>query len=420
MRAVIGGAENTPGEAVDHRLADVGPGTRRVDAAGVCRLQDEIGGADLLCRVQAAWIHDIFHGRYVEACSASSGGAITQIQRREAGVVGGVLQDVRRAQRLVHQVHQMSVVGHVFHTVAVGHSDSGTPDAGLRVAAHTPGAEQAAHVADASLNGGSARAILQPGVDLRNLVVHGGSDGEAGVGKGPGLADAEFHFVAGRIGLHLQEIDAAGLEGTGDLGAVTFGLLVDTLIGVGPVAILFAVLFVAEELGDDEGVGDQQIGGQHAGCSAFVFEAKPVEAGGADLAVVEVFDVVSPAGDVEGVAVSQRDGLGLRDGVVGLHFDDGAAVRDAEVDRMNIHPQGHVGVVPWGLGGEGFDFLDGARFTPAREVKDGGFVFDGGDFEFGWPRFWGFVDDVEVGIEGVEDFAEPGELDGNSTIGRQL
>ena len=201
---------------------------------------------------------------------------------------------------------------------------------------------------------------------------------------------------------------------------MTFGLLVDTLIGVGPVAILFAVLLVAEELGDDEGVGDQQVGGQHAGCSAFVFEAKPVEAGGADLAVVEVFDVVSPAGDVEGVAVSQRDGLGLRDGVVGLHFDDGAAVRDAEVDRMNIHPQGHVGVVPWGLGGEGFDFLDGARFTPAREVKDGGFVFDGGDFEFGWPRFWGFVDDVEVGIEGVEDFAEPGELDGNSTIGRQL
>ena len=189
MRAVIGGAENTPGEAVDHRLADVGPGTRRVDAAGVCRLQDEIGGADLLCRVQAAWIHDIFHGRYVEACSASSGGAITQIQRREAGVVGGVLQDVRRAQRLVHQIHQMSVVGHVFHAVAVGHSDSGTPDAGLRVAAHTPGAEQAADVADATLNGGSARAILQPGVDLRNLVVHRGADGEAGVGKGPWLAD---------------------------------------------------------------------------------------------------------------------------------------------------------------------------------------------------------------------------------------
>jgi hypothetical protein len=39
----------------------------------------------------------------------------------------------------------------------------------------------------------------------------------------------------------LRIVDATGLEGTGDGGAVGFGLLVDAFVGVGAGAVLFAV-----------------------------------------------------------------------------------------------------------------------------------------------------------------------------------
>jgi hypothetical protein len=64
----------------------------------------------------------------------------------------------------------------------------------------------------------------------------------------------------------------------------------------------------------DQRVSEGEVGGEEAGGGSFVFDAEPIEAAIADVAVVEVFGVVGAAGDVEGfvlILCAQGDGLGL-------------------------------------------------------------------------------------------------------------
>lgn len=238
---LIGLGEDLAGEAVDDGGADVGAGAGGVDAAGVGGLEDVVGRADLLHGVEATGGEEVFGGGGVPAGGAGAGGAVAEVEGGEGGVVGGFGEGVGRAEGLVHGVDEVAVVDDVFRAVAMLEGDGGAPDAGLGVAAHAVGAHEVAGVADAAVDGGAAGAIEDPGVDLAHVVVDGLLDGLAGVGVRGEVAEAEFDFVAGGVGFDLEEVDAAGLEGAGDGGAVGFGLLVDAFVGVGADAVLFAV-----------------------------------------------------------------------------------------------------------------------------------------------------------------------------------
>ena len=105
-------------------------------------------------------------------------------------------------------------------------------------------------------------------------------------------------------------------------------------------------------------------------------DAEVVEAGGADEAVVEVLGVVGAAGDVDGIAALEINGLGGGDGVVGFGFEDHAAGGGAGVEFGEFGAEGDfVAGGPGGEFGVGGEFLDGTGFAPAGAVEDRLFVF---------------------------------------------
>ena len=67
----------------------------------------------------------------VESGGASPGRAIANVQRREAGVIRRVFENVRRSQALVHHVQQVPVILDVLRSISVRDRYRGKHDAQL-------------------------------------------------------------------------------------------------------------------------------------------------------------------------------------------------------------------------------------------------------------------------------------------------
>ena len=278
-------------------MADVRSLAGGVDAAGVAGLQDVVGRADLLRRVQLARGDHRFEREHVVPGDARAGRPVAQVVRRQAGVVGRVLEHVRRPQRLVHHVHQVAIVQRVFDAVAEGQRPGRAPHARLRVAAHAVAAVHAAGVAQAAIEAVAARPVHQPGGDLGHVVVHRQPHGLARVGERRGPADADFQVVARRIGFDAQQIDAARLERADDRRAVLLDLLVRRFVEVLAFGVFLAVGRIDAHAAGDEMVGRHHVDAEQPRLRAVVLQAEPVVARLAEQAVVEILDVVGAAGD---------------------------------------------------------------------------------------------------------------------------
>ncbi len=209
----------------------------------------------------------------------------------------------------------MPQIGDVLDAISVLHRTHRTPHARLRMTAHAVRSQQAARVANAAVDGGSAGPVQQPGVHLRQLVIHREPDGLPRIGERRRFAKPQLDFIARGVGFHFQEVLSAGLQQPVDFGAMSFHLLVDPFIGVRPLAILFAIPRVEENLRDDKRIRCREIGSEEPRLLTLVFDSEPIQPGGADLAVVEILNVVRRAGDVERlIPAAGPDGKRLRIG----------------------------------------------------------------------------------------------------------
>ena len=203
-----------------------------------------------------------------------------------------------------------------------------------------------------------------------------------------------------------------------------FGLLMHPFIGIRALPILFAIARIEEHLGHNQRVCHGEIRGKKPGLRALKFNAEPVETAGAHLAVIEVFNVIGTAGDVQrfiGVGGSHHDGLGLGDGVIWFGFDDHAATRSTEIDGLDTGAQRDVETCgPGSDFGEAFHLFDAAGFAPAGQVEDRFFVRYGGDLQLHPPGNGRPVHHVEIRIERVQNLAIACPFHGNTTVGREF
>ncbi|MCG3159983.1 MAG: hypothetical protein JMDDDDMK_01015 [Acidobacteria bacterium] len=392
-------AQNLARVVVNHRLADVRSRPGGVDSAGIGCLQRVIGRADGLHRMQLARGRDAFRRADVVTGDARPGGAVADIERREAGVVRRVFQVVRRAQRLVHHVDQAAVVLLVLDYVAVFNGAGRPPDARLRVATHAMRAHQIAGVADAPFDRSAARTIGQPRINLTDVIVHRLPHGHSRIVVRRGLQHAQFDFVTRRVGFGAQVISSARFEQANNRGAMLFVLLMRALVLIAAFGVFDqrarSVERVKPKLRRQRVIRNRQVAGQQPRLLAIEREAKPVIARFADFAVVEILDVIGAARDPHGLnafaiffaiffAIWQRNLLRHLRRVVRLGFD--THVRFGfQPQRIYRHRQrNRLPCRPRRLARERYSLWRDAVFAPARASrqtgKHSGFISDGRNF----------------------------------------
>ena len=440
--AVPGGAQDLSGIAEYDRFSHVGTGTGGIDAAGVGGLKHVVGGAHQLLRMELARREHPLGGADVVAGHPGSGGAVADVQGSQTGVVGGLLEVIGRPERLVHQVDQPPEVLNVFDRVAVLDRNRRAPDPGLGMAAHAVGAEQVAGVADAALHAGAARAVGQPGVHLGQVVVETLAHGHAGVPVGRRPEQPQFDLVARRVGLGPQEVDAARLQQAVDFRSVVLGLLVNPLVVVAPPGVFrqrqqrhlarggFRPLpggfgggrtdlagrvrqRVESEARRQGVIGKREVAGQQPRLGAGELQAKPVVAGTADLAVVEILDVIGPGGyqnPLHTLAAGKRNGLSLLGSIVGFLLQVEVKVgRPLEIQGPDPGEQGDPRPGgPGRMAGEGIHLGCDPGLAPAGPAEDRVFIDDRGQAEDIPSRHRSPVDQEDIRVQGMEHFSPAG------------
>ena len=434
--AVPGSAEDLSGIAENDRLAHVGTGPGGIDSAGIGRLKHMVGRANQLLRMELARGDCALGGADVVAGHPGPGRTVAHVQGSQAGVVGGLLEVIGGPQRLVHQVDQPAEVLNVLDPVPVLHRNRRAPNAGLGMAAHAMGSQQVAGVADAALHAGASGAVGQPGVHLGQVVVEALAHRHPGIPIGRRLEQPQLDLVARRVGLGPQKVNSPGLQQAIDLGSVVLGLLVNPLIVVAPPGVfhqrqqrhLSEVCFrrtpggfgggrpdpagrvrqrVEPETGGQGVIGKRQVAGQQPGLGAGELQAKPVVAGPADLAVVEILDVIGPGGHqnpLHALAVGKRNGLSLLGSVVGFLFQvEMKAGRPLQIQWPEPGQHGNPGAGgPGREAGEGGHLGCGPGFAPAGPAEDRVLIDDWRQAEDIPSRHRRPVDQVNVRIQGME------------------
>ena len=145
-------------------------------------------------------------------CHSCSCRSISNIQRRQTGVVGRVLQVVCGAQRLIHDVDQTAEILKVLGPVSIFNRDGRAPDSRLGVATHAVGAEQVPGVADSPLHARSARPVGEPCIHLPEVVVQTLPNGHPRIVVGGRFQQPQLDLITGRIGFGPEEVDSPGSQ----------------------------------------------------------------------------------------------------------------------------------------------------------------------------------------------------------------
>src|SRR5262245_4715602 len=368
--------------------------------------------------MQLARGDDSFRRADVVTGDSGSGGAVAYVERREACVVRRVLQVVGRTQRLVHDVDQAAEVLNVLDPVTVLYRNGRPPNARLRVAAHAMRAHQIAGVADAPFDRSAARAIGQPGVHLTDVIVHRLPHGHSRVVVWRGPQHTQLNLVARRVGFGAQEVRPARLDQANYRGAMLFVLLVCAFVLVAPFGVFDQrarnVERVKPELSRQRVIWDRQVAGQKSRFLAVERQAEPVVARFAHATVVKIFDVVSAARDARGLnafALGQHDLLRHFRRVVRLCFDAHARLGvqlqgpqwsdcDRQWNRLPGGPRRHAR--------KNYRLRRDAVFAPARAFKNSGLISDRRDLQRVETRHRRAVDEIEVGVERMQNLLPTG------------
>ena len=357
---------------------------------------------------------------------AGAGGTVAEIQRGQAGVVGGVDQLVGWPHRLVADVDQIAEQLDVADAVALGQGDCRTPHTALRVAAHALGSQQIAGVADASLDAGASRPVGQPAVDLPDVVIESVANRLVRVAERGGADDSQVELVPWRVAFDSQEVDLPGFQGPVDRDPVLFFLLVHPFVGVFPLGVLVAQgqqrsrdgdglvdrNGVTADSGGDQLVGNRETRGQQSRLVPGELEAEPVVTAATDPAVVVILDVVRSPDNSQRVvlgALLQRQWLGLFGCVIGFGLDEQVTTGGTGIDVTDLDGHSH-GVVsrPGHLPGCRATEWRLPRFAPTSPVEQRYRVLFGRDFQAVGSGDRRTVHGEHVGIEGVEKFRPVG------------
>ncbi len=428
--AVPGRAQDLSGVIVDHRLADVRSGAGGVDAARVRRLQDVVGDANRLHRMELARWKDALGCAYVMTRDARAGRPVADIQWSQACVVGRVLQIIGRAQRFVHNVDQMSVILDIFDAITVFDRHGRAPDARLRVAAHAVSAHEIAGVTDAPFDARSTWSVSQPRIHLADMIIHRLADGHPRIGIRRRFEQPQFDFVSGRIGLGAQEVDAARLEQAIDRCAVRFVLLVDSFVLIAPFSVFnqrqqglcqpagrLRLRGVHSNLRGQCVIGNRQVRRQQAWFFPLEDDLKPVIARLPDPAVVEIFDIVGSARDqdaLNALAFRYLDHLSLFGRIVRLMFDARSRRQSRlQVDRFDRYTQRDaLPLRPRSVVREGHSLWSDPRFAPARAFEDRRLICDRRYLQRIIAGDGNAIDQIDISVERVQDFSPSGRWGG--------
>ena len=160
-------------------------------------------------------------------------------------------------------------------------------------------------------------------------------------------------------------------------------------------------------------IGKRQVAGQQPRFGAGELEAKPVVAGTADLAVVEILDIIGPGGHQDTLhtfAVGKRKGLRLLGSVVGFLLDlEMKMARPREIQRPDSGQHGNPGLGgPGSVTGKGVDPGCCPGFTPAGATEDRVLFDDRSQAQDIPSRHRSPVNQEDIRVQGMEHFSPVG------------